>query len=145
MHVDVGVADEIFREPKLLGARAHKRERCCGGFLQDVAHVTSEVELARAGHPGGFDEEQIASGRGPCQARRHSRPRASLRLLPPGFRGAQHAFDERRVGHDRNVLAGREPHGDGATYGRGLLLELPDARFVRVRVDHHVDGLIGEV
>jgi len=132
VHVNVGVTDEVFGEPELCGAGPHECECRRGGLLQDVTHVAGEVELACTRHAGGLDEQQIAPGRGPRQAGRDAGLRASLRFLTLG----------RRIRQDRHVLSVCDAHGDGTAHGCRLLLELSDARFMRVGVDHQVDGLV---
>ena len=143
--VNVAAAGEIVRESKLARPRTHERERSGRGLLQDVAHVAGEVKLAGAGHLRGFDEQQVTPGRRPGKASREASPRAALGLLTALFWRTENSLNELGVRHDRYVFPIGEPHRDRTAHRCSLLLELANACFVRVRVDHRVDGLVGKI
>src|SRR5690606_17082927 len=83
----------VLRDAELLRVRADVAERRLGGLLHDVAELPRELELARAEHARGLDEEDLSADARPREARRDARLLRALRDLARVARGAEELTD----------------------------------------------------
>ena len=81
MDVDVVAAEERRVDPPLLRVRTDVGQRGPGGFLHHVAQLARQRQPLSAGHLAGFDEHDLAAGRGPGQADRHAGVAGPFRRL----------------------------------------------------------------
>ena len=69
MNVDVVLGEEVVVDTEFLRMRPRIAQRRLRRFFHDVAELSGERQTAAAAHGGGFDEENVAADRRPCQVR----------------------------------------------------------------------------
>ena len=125
----------------LFGVGPDVAEGGLGAFAHDVAKGAGEGDGAFAGHHGGFDEEDVAAGAGPCEAGADAGFGAAFDHVGEVFGRAEEIFQV-LAGNDDAGGAALDEAAGGASAGDGNgAFEVADAGFTGVLADHAGEGI----